>query len=95
MATPRLLARGGPDLLVVDVNGGCGAGGHRARWARCACRAIRWDESVVDIQTFVINPDQGHRIYVPYPASSQILRYDPTADGGGFSARRHFISEER
>ena len=50
---------------------------------------------MVDIQTFLINPDQGlYRIYVPYPASRQILRYDPTADGGGFSAPApYFISE--
>ena len=45
-----------------------------------------WDESVVDIETFVINPDLGqYRIYIPYPQTGQILRYDPTADGGGFS----------
>jgi hypothetical protein len=31
---------------------------------------------------------------VPYPPSAQILRYDPTADGGGFSAPNpYFVSE--
>jgi hypothetical protein len=96
MATPRLLARGGPDLLVVDVNGGLW------RWRPSgALGEVRlsgdqvWDDSVVDIQTFVINPDQGlYRIYVPYPASSQILRYDPTADGGGFSAPAPYLISE-
>jgi hypothetical protein len=35
-----------------------------------------------------------YRILVPYPASSQILRYDPTADGGAFSAPAlYFVSE--
>ena len=96
IAAPRLLARGGPDLLIVDVNGGLW------RWRPSgALGEVRlsgepvWDEAVVGIQTFVINPDQGlYRIYVPYPASSQILRYDPTADGGGFSAPApYFISE--
>jgi hypothetical protein len=96
MGTPRLIARGGPDLLVVDDNGGLW------RWRPSgALGQVRlsgdqvWDDTVVDIQTFVINPDQGlYRIYVPYPTSSQILRYDPTADGGGFSAPApYFISE--
>jgi hypothetical protein len=96
IAAPRLLARGGPDLLVVDETGGLW------RWRPSgALGEVRlsgapvWDESVVGIDTFVINPDQGlYRIYVPYPASSQILRYDPTADGGGFSAPApYFISE--
>ena len=96
MATPRLLARGGPDLVVVDVNGGLW------RWRPSgALGPVRlagdqvWDATVVNIQCFVINPDQGlYRIYVPYPKTSQILRYDPTADGSGFSAPApYFISE--
>ena len=96
IAAPRLLALGGPDLLIVDVNGGLW------RWRPSgALGPVRlagdqvWDATVVNIQAFVINPDQGlYRIYVPYPASSQILRYDPTADGGGFSAPApYFISE--
>ena len=39
--------------------------------------------------------EQGlYRLYVPYPPSGQILRYDPTADGGGFSAPiPYFVSE--
>ena len=54
-----------------------------------------WGDSLVDIETLVINPDQGlYRLYVPYPATSQILRYDPTADGSGFSAPNpYFVSE--
>jgi hypothetical protein len=54
-----------------------------------------WDESVVDFETFVINADTGfYRIYVPYPQTSQVLRYDPTADGSGFSAPApYFVSE--
>jgi hypothetical protein len=96
IAAPRLLARGGPDLLIVDVDGGLW------RWRPSgALGQIRlagdqvWDSTVVSIQTFLINPDQGlYRIYVPYPKTAQILRYDPTADGGGFSAPApYFISE--
>jgi hypothetical protein len=96
IGAPRLLAHGGPDLLVVDADGGLW------RWRPSgALGQVRlsgdqvWDETVVNIECFVINPDQGlYRIYVPYPKTSQILRYDPTADGGGFSAPApYFISE--
>ncbi len=96
IGAPRILARGGPDLLVVDVDGGLW------RWRPSgALGQVRlsgdqvWDDTVVNIECFVINPDQGlYRIYVPYPKTSQILRYDPTADGGGFSAPApYFISE--
>jgi hypothetical protein len=96
IGAPRLLARGGPDLLILDE------GGDLWRWRPSgALGEVRlsgeqvWDETVVDFQAFIINPDQGlYRIYVPYPKTSQILRYDPTADGGGFSVPvPYFISE--
>lgn len=96
IGAPRLLALGGPDLLILDE------GGDLWRWRPSgALGEVRlsgeqvWDETVVDFQAFLINPDQGlYRIYVPYPNASQILRYDPTADGGGFSAPvPYFISD--
>ena len=54
-----------------------------------------WGDNVVDIETFLINPDQGlYRLTCPIPPTSQILQYDPTADGGGFSAPNpYFVSE--
>jgi hypothetical protein len=96
IGTPRLLAHGGPDLLILDFDG------RLWRWRPSgALGEIRlsgdqvWDETVVDLQAFIIDLDQGlYRIYVPYPKTSQILRYDPTADGGGFSPPApYFISE--
>jgi hypothetical protein len=96
IGVPRLLAHGGPDLLVVDNEG------RLWRWRPSgALGEVRlsgeqeWDETVADVQAFIINLEQGlYRIYVPYPRTSQILRYDPTADGGGFSAPApYFISE--
>ena len=90
---PRLLGVGGPDLLIVDD------GGNLWRWRPSDTQGggtpaeIRvagdqpWGADMVDIATFVINPSEGtYRLYVPYPAGSQILRYEPTADGSGFSA---------
>jgi len=90
---PRLLSVGGPDLLIVDD------GGNLWRWRPSDAQGggtlgqIRvsgdqtWGPDVVDVATFVINAAEGtYRLYVPYPAGSQILRYEPTADGSGFSA---------
>ncbi len=93
MAQPRLLGLGGPDLLIVDTNGGLwrwrpsdAQGGGTLGQVRVAGDQV-WGADVVDIETFVINADQGlYRIYVPYPTAQQILRYEPTADGSGFSA---------
>ena len=90
---PRLLARGGPDLLILDANGSLwrwrpsdALGAGTLGQVRVAGEQT-WGADVVDIETFVINPDQGlYRMYVPYPSSSQVLRYEPTADGSGFSA---------
>ena len=93
----RLLARGGPDLLVLDARGALW------RWrpsdalggGTLGAVRISGDQSwldVVDFETFVVNPDQGlYRLYVPYPQTSQVLRYDPTADGGGFSAPAPYL----
>ena len=90
---PRFLSVGGPDLLIVDD------GGNLWRWRPSDAQGAgtlgqirvagdqRWGADVVDIATFVINAAEGtYRLYVPYPAGSQVLRYEPTADGSGFSA---------
>jgi len=92
MGRPRLLGQGGPDLLIVDD------GGKLWRWRPSDNEGhgtpgeIRvsgeqtWGPDVVDLATFLINPAEGtYRLYVPYPTGSQILRYEPTADGSGFS----------
>ena len=101
LATPKLLAVGGPDLLILDDGGALwrwrpsdDVGGGTIGQINVAGDQ-QWGEDVVDLETFVINSDQGlYRLYVPFPPSGQILRYDPTADGGGFSAPNpYFVSE--
>ena len=90
---PRLLSVGGPDLLIVDDGGNLwrwrpsdAVGGGTLGEIRVAGDQA-WGSDVVDIATFVINPAEGtYRLYVPYPTGSQVLRYEPTADGSGFSA---------
>ncbi len=89
---PRLLSVGGPDLLIVDDGGKLwrwrpsdDVGGGTLGEIRVAGDQT-WGPDVVDVATFLINPAEGtYRLYVPYPAGSQILRYEPTADGSGFS----------
>ena len=101
LSVPRLLARGGLDLLIFDTGGALwrwrpsDAVGNGTLLQLTVAGDQVWTDSVVDIETFLINPDQGlYRLYVPYPPSGQILRYDPTADGGGFSAPNpYFVSE--
>ena len=99
---PRLLSVGGPDLLIVDD------GGNLWRWRPSdtlgggTLGEIRvagdqtWGPDIVDIATFVINPAEGtYRLYVPYPAGQQVLRYEPTADGSGFSAPGPYFLEQQ
>jgi hypothetical protein len=98
---PALLAHGGPDLLIVDSSGGLWRWRPSDTLGDGTLGQVRvagdqaWGNEVVDVETFDINPDQGlYRLYVPYPPSGQILRYDPTADGSGFSAPNpYFVSE--
>jgi hypothetical protein len=101
LGVPKILARGGPDLLVFDNAGGLwrwrpsdAIGGGTPGQIIVAGEQV-WTDNVVDIETFLINPDQGlYRLYVPFPPMSQILKYDPTADGGGFSAPiPYFVGE--
>ncbi len=100
IGVPRLLARGGPDLLIVDDAGALwrwrpsdAEGGGTLGEVRVA-GDLPWTE-VTDVETFVINADQGlYRLYVPYAPQQQILRYEPTADGSGFSAPApYFVGE--
>ena len=103
IATPRLLARGGPDLLILDARAALwrwrpsdAVGSGTLGPVRVAGDQV-WEESVVDFETFVLNAEQPdlYRIYVPYPAENQVLRYEPTADGSGFSVPApYFVGED-
>jgi hypothetical protein len=101
LGKPVLLSHGGLDLLIFDDSNALWRwrpsdtlGGGTLGQINVAGDQV-WGNDVVDIETFLINPDPGlYRLYVPYPPSGQILKYDPTADGGGFSAPiPYFVSE--
>ena len=103
IATPRLLARGGPDLLILDSRGALWrwrpsdtSGNGTLGPVRVAGSDV-WDESVVDVEAFVTNAEQPdlYNLYVSHPTSSQIMRYEPTADGSGFSVPApYFVGDD-
>lgn len=99
----RLLSAGGPDLLIVDVRG--------SLWRWRPADAVgsgtldqlrvggeeTWGRDIVDVGTFATDPlhPELYNLYVPYPQQSQILRYNPIADGSGFVAPGpYFLSRD-
>ncbi|HUR15946.1 MAG TPA: hypothetical protein VMZ33_01555 [Candidatus Limnocylindrales bacterium] len=101
LGLPRLIARGGPELVILDDAGllwrwrpsDTSGGGTLGQINVGGDPDFGGD--LADIETFLINPDQGlYRLYVPNPASGQVLKYEPTADGSGFSVPNpYFVSE--
>jgi hypothetical protein len=98
MAEPWFLARGGPDLVIMDKAGGLW------RWrpsdqSRGTLGRIRltgdasWGDDVVDLGTFIRNEDAGlYNAYVVDPSSQQILRYQPTLDGGALAGPTNYLA---
>jgi hypothetical protein len=92
--TPRFVARGGPDLLVLDdqnllwrwrPSDASGAG--TTTLVRVDGQAS-WGDDVRDIGTYLRNADAGlYNLYVIDPSEQQILAYSPAADGSGFPGR--------
>jgi hypothetical protein len=93
VAEPRFIARGGPDLVILDAKNTLW------RWRPAdqqgrgtlvrlqAKGSASWGDDVRGIGTFLSNADQGlYRLYVIDPSAKQILVYTPAADGGGFPA---------
>jgi hypothetical protein len=91
IAAPRLLAVGGPDVLVVDVEN------QVWRWrpsdddGRGTLARVRiddaptWGDDVIDIDTFCKNADCSlYRLYVVDPSEQQVMMYSPAADGVGY-----------
>jgi hypothetical protein len=102
MGAPLLLARGGLDVVVVDVRGGLwtwrpsDSAGNGTLSSKRVSGDQRWSPETPDIDTFVINPDLNlYRLYVPHAESAQILRYEPVGDGSGFSPpTAYFVGED-
>jgi hypothetical protein len=89
MGNPRLLAAGGPDILVLDDFNSL----WRWRPADNTGRgtpvrvnvpdSTSWGNGARAIGTFVVNPVIGqYNLYVVVPSANQILKYQPALDGG-------------
>ncbi|CAN5585737.1 hypothetical protein BH20CHL6_BH20CHL6_00130 [soil metagenome] len=96
---PTLLSVGGPELLIVDHRGGLW------RWlpsddtGRGTLGQVRvggdtdWGDDVRDVATYLLDADQGrYNLYVVDPSERQLLRYQPTADGSGFSSPSGYLA---
>lgn len=93
VATPRLLATGGPDVLILDASNQVwrwrpAQGDESGRGSLVKLNipdSRNWGTGVRAIATFVTNPQLG--LYDPYvvaPSVDQILKYAPAVDGSGF-----------
>ena len=88
---PWLLTVGGPDVVIVDHNGGvwrwrpADRNGHGTLGLIVMNHSVTWGNGLTDVETFVHDTDAGlYNLYVVDPSSQQILRYAPAADGSGF-----------
>ena len=93
VSTPRYLAAGGPDLLILDVRNGLW------RWRPADTQgngtlsrvdvkgSTSWGNDIMGIATFLRDESRGlYNLYVVDPSEQQVQAYSPAADGGGFPA---------
>ena len=92
-ASPKLIAIGGPDLVILDVkntvwrwrpSNSVGSG----TLVRIAVPdSSTWGSDISAMGTFVKNASAGlYNLYVVDPSEQQILSYSPRLDGGGYPA---------
>lgn len=103
IGTPMMLSVGGPDLLISDIRS------NLWRWRPSDDTGrgtlgpvllsddVAWGVDIIDINTFLL-PNQSqdglYRLYVTDPSSDQILSYQPTADGSGFSTPSDYLAAD-
>ncbi len=101
IGTPMMLATGGPDLLIADIRGGLWRWrpsdevGNGTLGPLIVAGDVEWGDDVVDIGTFLLAGEaEAYNLYVADPSSDQILRYQPTGDGSGFSAPTDYLAAD-
>jgi hypothetical protein len=91
VATPRFLAVGGRDLLILDAKNvlwrwrpSNDAG--KGTLGKVTVNGARsWGDDVTAMGTFLRDRERGlYNLYVVDPSEQQIRAYSPSADGGGF-----------
>jgi len=94
IATPRFLAVGGRDLLILDAKNvlwrwrpSNDAG--KGTLGKVTVNGARsWGDDVTAMGTFLRDRERGlYNLYVVDPSEQQIRAYSPAADGGGFPAK--------
>jgi hypothetical protein len=92
-ATPKLIAVGARDLLMVDAKNvvwrwrPANSQGKGTITRVRTSGAAEWGDDITGIGTFVRNAEAGlYNLYVIDPSAEQILAYAPAADGSGFPA---------
>ena len=91
--TPKLIAVGGRDLLMVDSKNvvwrwrPANSTGKGTITRVRVSGAPEWGNDILAVGTFIRNPDANlYNLYVVDPSAQQVLRYSPAADGSGFPA---------
>ncbi len=92
-AEPKMLAVGGPDLLILDAKNNlwrwrpADSSGKGTLTRVSVSGSSSWGSDIRGIGTFVRSSDQGlYNLYVIDPSERQIQRYSPAADGSGYPA---------
>jgi hypothetical protein len=90
---PKLLATGGPDVVVVDSKNALWRWRPADSKGKGTLARIRvaesatWGADILALGTYVRNADDGlYNLYVLDPSEQQILRYSPAQDGSGYPA---------
>ena len=93
VGVPKLLAMGGPDVVVVDAKNvlwrwrPADAKGKGTLARIRVAESATWGADVLALGTYVRNADDGlYNLYVLDPSEQQILRYSPAQDGSGYPA---------
>ncbi len=92
-ATPRFLAVGGPDLLILDSKNVVWRWRPSNSSGKGTMKRIKvngqasWGDDVAGIGTYLQDESRGlYKLYIIDPSEQQIRAYSPAADGGGFPA---------
>ncbi len=101
IGTPMMLATGGPDLVIADIRGNVwrwrpsDQAGGGTLGSLTVGGDVAWGDDIIDIGTFLLPGEaEQYNLYVVDPSSSQILRYQQTADGGAFSAPTDYLATD-
>lgn len=91
VADPKLLAVGGPDVVVLDTKNvlwrwrPADAKGKGTLARIRLAESVTWGADILGIGTYVRNAEDGlYNLYVLDPSEQQILRYSPAQDGSGY-----------